>query len=151
MGDFQRNSSRFNRGGGNSGGGDSAPQGRASGGNGGGGGFQRRGGGNSGGNSGGGYQGRGQSQGQSNGGGQQQGEFPFSRIASITIPKSAGNDVKDFVDNELKNSNLTLNAKIYLGKGDNELTLRNGDTLLIQFKNGDKDKDFVVGRVSVKN
>lgn len=147
MGDFQRNSSRFNRGGGNGGG--SSGGGSRSGG-GGGGGFQRRSGGG-----GGNYQGRGGSgggrSGGAGGGDQQNGEFAFTKIADLTVPKSAGDDVREFVDAELDGTGLTLNAKIYLGKGDNELTLKNGDMLIIRFKKGAKAPEFSKGTVSVKN
>ena len=57
----------------------------------------------------------------------------------------------DYVHAELRGSEIRLNAQVYLGKGDNELTLKNGDMLLISFKVSDKDKDFVVGNVSIKN
>jgi hypothetical protein len=135
MGDFKRNSSRFNRGGdGGSSGGS-----RSGGGNGGGrsGGYSR---GNSGGNS---------RSGGDNGGGEK--KYPFTRVASLTVPKSASDDMNDYVHAELKGSEIRLNAQVYLGKGDNELRLKNGDMLLISFKVSDKDKDFVVGNVSIKN
>ena len=147
MGDFKRSSSRFSKGGGNEGssrggdnGGGERQEGRSGGNSRGGGGYSR--GGRSGGNGGGGYR----------GGRQQEGEFPFTFIGNISMPKSASDDACKFVDSELKGSNLTMNAKIYLGKDENsELVLKNGDMLLIQFKNGERDKDFVIGKVSVKN
>ncbi len=135
MGDFKRNSSRFSRGGAQDGG-----QSR--------GGFQR--GGQTGGN-GGGYQRReGGSSNADKGGGQQK-DFPFTRIASLSMPKSASDDARAYAESELKNSELTMTAKVYLGKGDNELTLKNGDQLLIQFKTTQKDPEFVLGHISVKN
>lgn len=134
MGDFKRNSSRFSRSGGSSEG--AAPRGASSG-------RPAR---TEGSNSGG-YQRR-----QGGSGGQSGGkDFPFSRVASMTVPKSASDDTAEFVMNDLRGSDLSLTAKVYLGKGDNELTLKNGDMLLISFKTNDKDKDFVVGHVSVKN
>lgn len=133
MGDFKRNSSRFNRGGsegssnnqrGSTGGNRSAPQKSE-----GSGGYQRR-------------------SGSSAGGGK---DFPFTRIASLTVPKSAPDDMADYVHAELRGSEIRLNAQVYLGKGDNELTLKSGDMLLLSFKVSEKDKDFVVGSISVKN
>lgn len=140
MGDFKRNSSRFSRGGGSSEGGS---RGSSNGGGSRSGGYSR-GGDNKG--SGGGYQ---RSSGGNNGGGDK--KYPFTRVASLTVPKSAPDDMAEYVHAELKGSEIRLNAQVYLGKGDNELTLKNGDMLLISFKVSDKDKDFVVGNVSVKN
>lgn len=144
MGDFKRTSSRFNRNGGSSNGSSGGSRAAS--------GYNRRSGGSaegssersSGGSNG--YQRR-SSSGQAAGGK----DFPFTRIANITIPKSATDEMADFVENELRNSGLKLTAQIYLGKGDNELVLKNGDMLLIEFKTGEKDKDFVQGRISVKN
>lgn len=144
MTDFKRSSSRFSRGSsGSSSGAASAPQRGGSSGGG-----SRSYGGNSGGG-----QSQQRSAGRGNGGGGQGGgkEFPFTRIANLTIPKSAGDDLAAYIENELKGSEIKLNAQIYLGKGDNELTLKNGDQLFISFRTSDKDKDFVVGNISVKN
>lgn len=139
MGDFKRNSSRFSRGGGSEG---SAPSGNS------GGSRSSAPRGNSGGGNGGGYQ-RQSSGGGNSGGGDK--KYPFTRVASLTVPKSAPDDMAEYVHAELRGSEIRLNAQVYLGKGDNELTLKNGDMLLISFKVSDKDKDFVVGNVSVKN
>lgn len=140
MGDFKRNSSRFSRGGGSSEGGSTGGSSRGS--------FKGRSQGSteSSGGSSGGYQRR-QSGGGNNGGK----EFPFTRIASLTVPKSAPDDMAEYIHEELRGSEIRMNAQVYLGKGDNELTLKNGDMLLISFKVSDKDKDFVVGNISVKN
>src|SRR5690606_3836583 len=137
MGDFKRSSSRFSRGG--SSGGSSEGVGSRGGYNRGGsrsGGRQERSEGSSEGRSRGDYQGRRYSGGQK--------EFPFTRVASLTIPKSAPDDMADYIHDELKGSEIRLNAQIYLGKGDNELTLKNGDMLLVSFKVSEKDKEFVV-------
>lgn len=77
--------------------------------------------------------------------------FPFTRIASVSVPKSASDDARDFVNKELRDSGLKVTAKVYLGKGDNELNLKNGDLLLIDFATTEKDPEFVVGHISVKN
>ena len=138
MSDFKRNSSRFSRGGGDSENGSERSGGGRS--------FNRGGkreeSNNRGGNG-------GRSGGRGNNG--SKGDFPFTRIASLTIPKSASDDMAEYVEQELKGSEIRLNAQVYLGKGDNELTLKTGDMLLVSFKTSDKDKDFVVGNVSVKN
>lgn len=77
-------------------------------------------------------------------------DFPFTRIGSLTVPKSASDDIAAAAE-DLRGSDLKFNCQIYLGKGDNELTLKNGDLLTISFKVSEKDKDFVLGHVAVKN
>lgn len=148
MGDF-RNSTRFSRGGGNGGNGGGQSQGYNRGGS--------RPASNNGGN-GGGYQSRGGAPGRSYGnqgggdqGGQQEGNFPFTRIAGLTVPKSASDEILNYVHNELKGSEIQFNAKVYLGKNGGELVLKNGDMLLISFKPSKNAKDFEVGKISVKN
>jgi hypothetical protein len=130
MSDFKRSSSRFSRGSGSNG--DSAQR-------------------TEGGASRGSFRSGGRSESRpSSGGSKTQGDFPFTRIGSLTVPKSASDEMADAAF-ELRGSDLKLNCQIYLGKGDEALTLKTGDFLILSFKVSEKDKEFVLGHVSVKN
>jgi hypothetical protein len=130
MSNFKRNSSSFNRGG--SSGGSNPPA-------------------RTGGNNGGGYTSRNSrdrdSRGESGGGG-----YKFTRLGNLTIPKSVDDDTRDAIMNDLRgNEAIKLSSKIYLPKGVEEIVLRNGDMLLINFRVNERDKDFVVGGISKAN
>jgi hypothetical protein len=93
----------------------------------------------------------------SNGGGYARGgskdkSYAFTRIGSITVPKSVGDDVHDFIMQELRgNRDVRFNVQVYLPKGAESLTLANKDNLVISFGVSDKDKDFVVGHLLLPN
>ena len=133
MSNFKRNSSSFNRGG------SSGGSNRSSGGNGGG--YSSR---NSRDNDRGGN--------NSSRGGNRGGDNKFTRLGNLTVPKSVDDDTRDAIMNDLRgNEQIKLASKVYLPKGVEEIVLRNGDMLLINFRVNERDKDFVVGGISKAN
>jgi len=78
-------------------------------------------------------------------------KFPFSRIGSLTVPKSVNDELANVIKQDLKGSEIKLNCKIYLPKETESLTLRSGDTLLVSFQTNENDKDFVIGHLLLKN
>jgi len=75
----------------------------------------------------------------------------FTRLGSLTVPKSVDEGLKDMILGELRGSDIKLNCQIYLPKGAQSVTLKTGDRLLITFQTNEKDKDFVVGHVLLPN
>ena len=70
----------------------------------------------------------------------------FIRMGSITKTKRTDLDLAD----ELMESKQSFNVKIYLPKGTDELTLQNGDNLLVGFNEPfDNQPDFVLGSLSL--
>lgn len=125
MSGFKRNSSRFGGSGGQGGGSNDRGSDRGN-----------SGGGNRGGSSG----GRGGDK-----------KYAFTRLGSLTVPKSADDDLRDMILGELKGSEIRLNLTVYPPKGVESVNLKRGDIICISFKTGDKDPDFVVGSASVPN
>ena len=77
-------------------------------------------------------------------------KFPFSRIASLTVPKKVSDGAYEWIMENLRgNEEIRLNAKVYLPKGVNSVTLSNDELMVLTFKVSDKDKDFVVGHVMI--
>lgn len=91
---------------------------------------------------------RGSNRGSGNGGGK---KYAFTRLGSLTVPKSADDDLKNMILDELKDSEVRLNLTIYPPKGIESINLKRGDIICISFKTGDKDPEFVVGNASVPN
>ena len=58
----------------------------------------------------------------------------FANIGSLTVTKKTVEKLGEGVKADLKNSGITVSASIYLPKGQETLTLRNKDTILIMFK-----------------
>lgn len=90
--------------------------------------------------------------GGSSGGGK---KYPFTRIGSLTVPKSLAEKDEQFADsikNELRGSDIRLNLQIYPPKGVEEVRLKRGDIVSISFNVNDKyDKEFVLGHASIAN
>lgn len=78
-------------------------------------------------------------------------QYKFTRLGSLTVPKSTDDDLKGMILDELRGSDIKLNCQIYLPKGASSVTLNSGDRLFISFQVNDKDKDFVVGHVLLPN
>lgn len=78
--------------------------------------------------------------------------YAFTRIGSITVPRSVSDDAHDFIMESLRgNRDVRMNVQVYLPKGAESLTLANKDNLVISFGVSDKDKDFVVGHLLLPN
>lgn len=78
-------------------------------------------------------------------------KFKFTRLGSITVPKSSDDEIHDMIHNELKGSDVRLKLTIYPPKGVESVTLNRNDIIVITFKPGDKDPEFVVGNASLPN
>jgi len=84
-----------------------------------------------------------------NGGGDK--KYAFQRIGSLTVPKTTDDELRGMILEDLRGSDVKLNCQIYLPKGSNSVTLKQGDRIMVSFKVSDKDKDFVVGHVLSPN
>jgi hypothetical protein len=94
---------------------------------------------------------------QSSGEGQQ--NENFANIGTISVTRKTTEKLGDGVKDDLRNSGITLSASIYLPKGQEAVTLRNKDTVLIVLKEvkgkGGKTltdrkgnpMDYIVGRL----
>lgn len=70
----------------------------------------------------------------------------------MTVAKSVDDDTKDAILNDMRgNEAIKLNCNVYLPKGVESVELRTGDRLLVDFRVSDKDKEFVVGKISKAN
>jgi hypothetical protein len=98
--------------------------------------------------SGGGYGGNRGGSGGGNGG---QKEYAFLRLGDLTVAKSTVEEQGQEIVENLKDSNARLWLKIYLPKGTNEITLQNGDRVMVTLQKVPKAPDFVVGRASIPN
>lgn len=79
-------------------------------------------------------------------------EVEWLRIGSITAPKKLYEENDDFaaIVDALEESEYSLSLKVWTGGDDKTITLRNNDFITIKFKRGPKDKDFVLGKASLK-
>lgn len=80
------------------------------------------------------------------------GQYQFSRIGSLTVPKKVSDEAHDWImDNLRGNEDIRLNCKVYLPKGVDSVTLSKDDLVVLSFKVSDKDKEFVVGHLLLPN
>ena len=73
-------------------------------------------------------------------------------IGSVNKPKSLTAEKLQLVEDAakaLRDEKVTLNVQIYPPKGVEEITLRRGDVLWLNFFKYDKDKDFTEGHLSM--
>jgi hypothetical protein len=84
-----------------------------------------------------------------NGGGGK--KYKFTRIGSMTVPKTISDELRDMILSELRGSDIKLNVKIYPPKNVESVTLNRDDILVLSFGVNDQDKDFVVGHALIPN
>lgn len=81
-------------------------------------------------------------------------KYAFTRIGSMSVPKSLAEkdrDLADTIQSELRDSEIRLNLQIYPPKGVESVTLNRGDIVSLSFKVSEKDRDFVIGHASIPN
>ena len=95
---------------------------------------------------------RGAPRGNTNGGNSGGGDFKFTKLGSITVAKSVDDATyQDVMEGLRGNDKIKLTTKVYLPKGVEEIAIRTGDLLLIDFRVTEKDKEFVIGKLSIAN
>jgi len=74
-------------------------------------------------------------------------------VGSVTPTKKTGEDFQGFLKDFGNISDFDMIADIYLPKGQDQIELYNGQTLLLTFKTGEKaaEIDYVLGTLSIAN
>jgi hypothetical protein len=77
----------------------------------------------------------------------------FIPVGSVTPTKKTGEDFQGFLKDFGDVSDFDMIADIYLPKGQDEIELYSGQTLLLTFKTGEKaaEIDYVLGTLSIAN
>lgn len=77
----------------------------------------------------------------------------FLPLGSITPTKKTEEDFQEFLKEYGEVTDFDMIADIYLPKGQEEITLFSGQTLLLTFKTGEKAEeiDYVLGTLSIAN
>lgn len=77
----------------------------------------------------------------------------FIPVGSLTPTKKTDEDFQDYLKDFGQVTDFDMIADIYLPKGQEELTLHTGQTLLLTFKTGEKAEeiDYVLGTLSIAN
>jgi hypothetical protein len=77
----------------------------------------------------------------------------FLPLGSITPTKKTEEDFQEFLKEYGEVTDFDMIADIYLPKGQEEITLYSGQTLLLTFKTGEKAEeiDYVLGTLSIAN
>lgn len=95
------------------------------------------------------------SSGRSSGGGFKRGggkgKSNFTRIGSLTIPKSVDKSLRREIMNNLRDSDIKLNIKVFPPKGVDSIQLDRDDLIVISFRTFEDTPDFVVGNAMIPN
>ena len=79
------------------------------------------------------------------------GKSKFTRLGSLTVPKTMDEELRKMIVNELRGSEVRLTLKVFPPRGVETVNLRRNDVVSISFKVFDDEPAFVVGTASIPN
>lgn len=91
----------------------------------------------------------------------QRNESKFQNFGSVTTTKATQEKLGLEINQQLKESGITVAVNVYLPKGTSEITFRNGDTFYVSFKEvtgkdgkalttkDGRPMDYIVGKAAI--